>query len=481
MAFFSKKSEGGVLNVIRSPEDDYLVHKWRPSGEAGDTKRENTIRWGSSLRVRDGETAVFVYSQNGQAQDFIEGPFDQLLKTANMPVLSSIVGLAYGGDSPFQAQVYFINRAGTQQLNFRLPWFEVAESQPNLETFTVPCSVQGTVYFSIDDVRAFIKMNRLTDFDLDRFREKLMPMLQSRIKGVVMNTGSKLNIPLVQLERAIDFVRQESTTRLSELFEQQFGTRVVSVEISAIELKKDSEGYAQLKAVTTDLVLETKNVMAKVERQNLKDGQAINAENLSETMRLQREQLELAQGLQTKQQYIGAYALEKQSEVLKAGAESLGKAGTVNTGGFNPAGVMMGIGLGGAMTGQMTGMLAGLGTPGMGMGAVPMAPGAPVIPPAPPPAGPPPVPLAHGGPSQGGPPVQATPALQYFMSTGGVQYGPYPMQQLQAFVATGQFTAAHLVWREGLPAWQPASQVTELASLFGATGGGMPPVSPPAV
>jgi hypothetical protein len=38
---------------------------------------------------------VFVYKQkDGAMQDFIEGPFDDTIKTANFPVLSSIVGLA---------------------------------------------------------------------------------------------------------------------------------------------------------------------------------------------------------------------------------------------------------------------------------------------------------------------------------------------------------------------------------------------------
>ena len=42
-------------------------------------------------------------------QDFIVGPYDDTIKTANFPILSSIVGLAFGGESPFQAEIYFIN------------------------------------------------------------------------------------------------------------------------------------------------------------------------------------------------------------------------------------------------------------------------------------------------------------------------------------------------------------------------------------
>ena len=49
-------------------------------------KKENNIRFGSSLRVKDGEMAVFVYKQkDGTVQDFLEGPYDDILKTANLP------------------------------------------------------------------------------------------------------------------------------------------------------------------------------------------------------------------------------------------------------------------------------------------------------------------------------------------------------------------------------------------------------------
>ena len=64
MGFFSKnKNEGGLMDVIRCDEQEYLVWKWRPAGEANSSKKENAIRYGSSLRVKDGEIAVFVYKQ----------------------------------------------------------------------------------------------------------------------------------------------------------------------------------------------------------------------------------------------------------------------------------------------------------------------------------------------------------------------------------------------------------------------------------
>ena len=53
MGLFGKGKGGGLMNVIRCDETEYLVWKWRPLGqEVNSTSRENAIRYGSSLRVQ---------------------------------------------------------------------------------------------------------------------------------------------------------------------------------------------------------------------------------------------------------------------------------------------------------------------------------------------------------------------------------------------------------------------------------------------
>ena len=58
-------------------------------------------------------------------QDYIVGPFAQTIKTANLPILANIVGLAYEGGTPFQAEVYFINLAQIIQVKSGVPFFDV--------------------------------------------------------------------------------------------------------------------------------------------------------------------------------------------------------------------------------------------------------------------------------------------------------------------------------------------------------------------
>ena len=77
MGLFTNRKNGGLFaDMIRCDEPDYLIWKWRPAGSEKNTRRENAIRWGSPIRVKEGSVAVFVYQSDTEYQDFIEGPYD---------------------------------------------------------------------------------------------------------------------------------------------------------------------------------------------------------------------------------------------------------------------------------------------------------------------------------------------------------------------------------------------------------------------
>lgn len=251
MGLFDRKKEGGLMDVIRCDEQQYLVWKWRPSGEANSTKKENSIRYGSSLRVKDGEVAVFVYKQDdGTMMDFIVGPYDQKIETANFPVLTSIVGTLWGGNTPFQAEIYFINLQGNNQIKFAVPYFEVAD--PRFPDFTVPVAVRGAITFNLTDYRNFIKLNRLVDFSLDAFSQQIKGAVAKFVKNFVANCPTDNNIPVMQLERKVLEISDLVQARLAPQFEDDFGVNLKRFDISAIEIDKESNNYYELTRLTKE-------------------------------------------------------------------------------------------------------------------------------------------------------------------------------------------------------------------------------------
>jgi len=452
MGLFGKATEGGLMDLIRCDQQEYLVWKWRPSGEANTTKKENSIRYGSSLRVKDGELAVFVYKQeDGEMQDFIIGPHDQTIKTANFPVLTSIVGLAFGGKSPFQAEIYFINLSGNVQIRFGIPYFDVFD--PRFLDFAVPIAVRGTITFNITDYKGFIKLNRLINFELDDFKWQIKDAVTKYIKGVVTNIPSDNGMPVLQMERKILEINDLVAKYLGSRLETDFGVNMKGLDIAAIEVDKEAKGYAELREVTAEQTTETIVAQTDVNIKNLKDTQNINAVNMEETLRIQREEAQRAQKLQTETQNISAHQLNQQTEVAKTAAESLGKMGSGSgtgggTGGgmMDPGSMMASMAMGGAVGSGMAGAVGGM---MKGMNQEKHTP-------------PPP------------------PKVQYNISINGQQSGPFGWQQLQQMVQSGQITKDTYVWKQGMANWEFAKDVQELTSLFGENPPPPPPAAPPA-
>ena len=438
MATFRKQSAGGFMDEIRCDEPSYLIWKWHPAGaQPGNNNRENAIRWGSSLRVKDGEVAVFVYNQkNGTMQDYIEGPYDETIKTANFPVLASIVGLAYDGGTPFQAEVYFINLAHVVQVKFGVPFFDIYD--PRLVDFGVPVAVRGTVSFCIADYREFIKLHRLTNFSLGDFQRQIRDAVSRYVKDAVANAPAANNIPVIQIETKTAQINDAVEYDIGERLKESFGVLVSGVDIAAIEIDKTSEGYRHLMAVTRDIAA------TRVEAET---------QDYVERLRIQREEGQYAMHKQTQTANIGAFQVEKQAEVGVAGAQALGQmgvngAGDVSLGGsgegFNMAAMMASMAVGGAVgqniAGAMNNMMGGINqqtTPG----AVP-------------------------------PPI---PAVAYHVAVNGQATGPFDISVLTQMAAAGQLTADSLVWKNGMAQWEKAGTVDELKNLFTNV---MPPIPP---
>lgn len=447
MAIFGKPKAGGFMDEIRCDEQSFLIWKWRPNGaDLGNNNRENAIRWGSSLRVREGEVAAFVYSmQDGTFQDFIEGPCDTIVETENLPVIASVIGLAYQGGTPFPAEVYFINLARVIQVPFGVPYFDLYD--PRFLDFGVPTAVRGKITFNISDYRDFITLHGLRNFDLNAFQTQIKDAVSRYVKNIVANAPAEKNIPVVQIERYISEINDLVERDVKDRLEKDFGVNVTALDINAIEIDKTSEGYKQLSAVTKDLATE-----------RLQTQQRIDLENLEETMRIQREEAQYAQHKKTQTDNFAAYQVEAQTTVGVAGAEALGQMGlngateVTGAGAMNPAAMMTGMAMGGAigqnLAGTMNGMMQGINNPQQH----PAQTSAPATP----------------------PPI---PTIAYHVVIEGTAKGPFGMDELKMLVAEGQLKADTLVWKQGMADWVKAEEEKEISSLLN----GMTPPPIPSV
>lgn len=424
MTLSKKTNASGYMDEIRCDESSYLIWKWHPNGyQIDNNNRENAIRWGSSLRVKEGEVAVFFYKQkDGTLQDYIVGPYDGIIETKNFPILASIIGLAYDGGTPFQAEIYFINLAQIIQVQFGVPFFDVFD--PRFSDVGVPIAVRGTISFKIDDYREFVKLHRLTNFDLDSFQNQIKDAVIRYVKDAVANAPASHNIPVVQIESKISQINDEVEYAISERLKEDFGVCVSGVDIGAIEVDKQSDGYAELMAVTKEM--ETAKIQAQTE-------------DYVERLRIQREEEQYARHKSTQSANMGAFQVEKQAEVGVAGAEAFGHIGENGTGnvdlggndiGFNPATMMAGMAIGGAVGQNIAGTMNGM---MMGQTNIP------------------PIPVFE---------------VEYYVAANGQATGPFNMNTLKQMALNGQLDTNSLVWKKGMENWEKAETIKELDVLF---------------
>lgn len=449
----ANQNRAGVMDEIRCDEKDYLIWKWRPANNA---RRENAIRWGSSLRVREGSVAVFICRRKGQdaIQEFIEGPFDEALNTSNLPIIASFVAAAYGGGTPFQAEVYFINLAKVVQSRFAVRYFDVFDQR--YPDFGVPVAVRGTLTFKIADYREFIELHRLDEFTLEDFQTQVRDVVSRRVKSLVASMPSKLGIPLLQLAGRTDDLSELANDDLSPQLRKVFGIELSSLDIAAIDVDEESDGYARLMAVTRDLTEATVRAQTEANIKNIHDMQRVQMENLQERLRIEREEGQYRVHKQTQTANFPAYQVEAQTTVGVAGAEALGHMGENgaagislgggSNGGMDMAGIAAGMAIGGSIGRNIAGTMDSM------MGSAPTGmSGSPV---------PPPIPQQD----------------RFHVAINGAATGPFNLTTLSSMVASRSLTPESLVWQEGMTNWMPAKTVPTIAALF--NNGPTPPPIP---
>lgn len=491
MGLFNKSKEGGIMDAIRCDEKDFLIWKWRPNKDAsvGSSKKENSIRYGSGLSVRPGQAAIFLYPTKESEYDVIKGPFNDVIKTDNMPILSSIVGLAYGGGTPFQAEVYYVNLAKGMEIPFFIPPFRVIPAEPEYKAYDIQVSVKGSLVFEISTQPEYIKYLMEAwggnDTSLDEFEEKLKIMLRQEVKQIVANAAKDTGIFIMHFNGLIGEMGQYICNRIQNAIAHRFGILATAVYISDIRYNEDSESYQRLKRITEDqahlfnmenektallsfeIQRQTMQTDADVRNETTRRMADIQMDHTEDMLARMREEGQFAQHLQSEETarqtklssesaYINAHALNQQTEVLKTGMQNMGSMGAMNLGGgdghMNPAGMMTSMMMGASVAGQVGNMMNQMG----GQMANNMA--------------------SAGQPQQTPPPLPNQQAVAYYLYVNNTQVGPCDVSAISQMAGAGQINGDTLGWCEGMSSWAALKTIPALASLFNRPAGGPPPI-----
>lgn len=204
---FWKKLRGELIDIIEWPVDspDTLVWKF--------PRYNDEIKNGAQLIVRPGQAAVFV-DQGRVADVFESGRYK--LSTDNLPILSTLRGWAYGFQSPFKADVYFVAtrlftdlKWGTMNpIMLRDPEFGPVRLRA-YGTYSMRCSHPSTLIAEVAGAG--------TQFTADGIVDQLRNIIVSRFTSVL----GEARVPILDLagnyDELSEFMAQRIAPSIAEL------------------------------------------------------------------------------------------------------------------------------------------------------------------------------------------------------------------------------------------------------------------------
>lgn len=216
-----------LIEIIEWQDDsrDTLSYRW--------PDQDKEIKNNAQLIVRESQVAQFVYL--GQFADTM-GPGKHTLTTANIPVLSTIVGWKYGFESPFKADVYYVTTrtfAGNK-------WGTANPIMMRDQDFgVVRMRAFGQYDFKIVNPPLFLKEVAGTDnhFRLDEFAD----VMRSKIVTVFTEAIANAKVPALDVAARYSEIGAALLPAINPITTSKYGIEITSFNIENVSLPPEVE------------------------------------------------------------------------------------------------------------------------------------------------------------------------------------------------------------------------------------------------
>lgn len=224
----------GLFNFIKSQFIEVI--EW--SDATTDTMvycfpvQNKEIKMGAQLTVRESQAAVFV--NEGQIAD-VFGPGRYELSTENMPVLTKLKSWKYGFNSPFKAEVYFVN---TKQFTDQ-KWGTLNPIMMRDREFgVIRLRAYGIFSFRVSDPVNFLKEIFGTNQIFET--QDIVNQLKGSIVSGISDLLGETNIAAIDLARFYDELSSDALQKLQPRFDA-LGLKLASFYIENISLPDEVE------------------------------------------------------------------------------------------------------------------------------------------------------------------------------------------------------------------------------------------------
>ncbi|AIQ54385.1 SPFH domain-containing protein [Paenibacillus sp. FSL R7-0331] len=197
----------------------------------------------TQLIVNESQEAVLF--KGGQALDsFTAGR--HTLSTANIPVLSHIVNLPFGGKSPFTAEVWFVNKLNSMNVK----WGTSSPLQLQDPKYNIMVSLRSYGQFGvrIEDARKFLLklVGSLPQFDQETLVSYFRGLLMSNINELISSYLIRKKISVLEINAYVVEISRHIQGRLAPVFLEN-GIELNHFYIDSINIPEDDPAVLTLK------------------------------------------------------------------------------------------------------------------------------------------------------------------------------------------------------------------------------------------
>lgn len=228
------------------------VVKWEMSTDELVFKFDSdSLRLGSQLVVYPSQTAFFVKS-GIIADEFKGGTYT--IKSENIPILGKLINIPFNNESPFKAEVWFVNQTSILDCKWGTP--TNIQIEDPLYKVIVPVRAYGQFGFSIANPRIFLEsfVGNMSSFSTEKFKEYFKGIIVSKLTSIITKKLLQ-DISVVNISSYVDELSFFSEQALNEYF-LRYGVQLSNFTIMSISVKEDDESFKRLK--------EAKDIAAKI-------------------------------------------------------------------------------------------------------------------------------------------------------------------------------------------------------------------------
>jgi len=225
MGLFNKlKNE--FIDIIDwlDPSNNTIVYRF--------PRYQNEIKMGAKLTVRESQVAVFI--NEGQIADIYQ-PGMYTLTTENMPILATLKGWKYGFNSPFKAEVYFVNTKKFLDNKWGTP-NPIMVRDP--EFGPVRLRAFGVYEYRVEDAGKFIKdiVGTDGDFTVEKINNQLRNIIITRFSDAVAES----KIPVLDMASNYNEFSEKIGQVIIDEY-KEYGLNMTKFLVSNISLPEEVE------------------------------------------------------------------------------------------------------------------------------------------------------------------------------------------------------------------------------------------------